>query len=271
LGKTNRASRANKIYKNKDIEKSKKYNEKRNDIITYRLLIFFAIAVEKVGFFIYAMNVQRTELNKLETLAFVGLIITSILIILSLIFLIYRHRQNIDERETVLHSKSLFVAALFLFLADLVIYFTGQKWIPVMTAFAITAIALIYIYYLYQREFFYFSLFAAVGCFFLYFTEASLLRADIRLGFRFLLAVLVVFILVFALILKKGKGKLKSKSFNIKLLEKKTKYLPFFILAAFIAGFAVSSFFFPIYFLYLIFAIVGYFIIVGIYYTVKII
>jgi len=266
-------NRTNKIYKNKDYENSKKYIERRNEIITYRLLIFLAVAVEKVGFFIYAMNVSINGLPKLKSLFLAGTVITGVLVAGSLSFLIYRVKSNINEKETVLHSKGVFITALFWFLSDLIIFLTYQKWIPVMTAAAITATVLVYVYYLYQREFFYFSLFTAICCFFLYFTESYFLSSGLRMAFRILLITCAAFILAFAVVLKKGKGKIKSKSFNknIQILEKNSKYLPFFILAALVALVAVAGFFISTSFLYLIFAVVGYFIIIGIYFTIKII
>ena len=272
MGRTNRVNRTNKMYKNKDIEQSKKYAERRNEIITYRLLIFFGIAVCAVSFFIYAMNIPQNAIKSLDRLSFAVLIITGILLILSFVFLVYRNRQSVDESERVIHSKSLFVIAILLFLSDLLIYFTRQKWIPVLTAFVITVTILAYIYYLYQREFFYFSFFTAMGCFFLYFTSSQFLSPAVRMGFRALLFAGAVFVLISALLFMKSKGQLKIRAFNvnIKILEKNSRYVPFFILSVFIAGLAAASFF-SINFFYLICALIVYFVIVGIYFTVKMI
>jgi len=274
LGRTNRTNRANKIYKNRDIENSKKYAERRNEIITYRLLILFAIAVCVVGFFIFVMNISRSDTQKIESISFAGLIITGILFISSVVFFVYRTRQAADESDRIIQGKSTFAITLFLFLADLLVFFTHQTWIPIMTAFIITATALAYIYYLYQKEFFYFSLFSAMSCFFLYLTGFQHLSDFFRIGFKVLLAVCAVFILAFALLLMKGKGQLKSRPFklNIKILEKNSRYFQFFILAVFIAGFAAVSFFdVNINFFYSACSLAVYFVAVGIYFTVKMI
>ena len=274
MGKTNRTNRANKIYRNKDIEQSRKYTEQRNEIITYRLLMLFGAAVCIVGFFIFVMNTTQGDIQKLEKISFAGLIVTGILFIASVIFLVYRVRQAVDETDRVIQSKSVFAAALLLFLADLVIFFTYQRWIPLMTALVITIIALAYIYYLYQKEFFYFSFFSALGCFLLYLAGSQHLSDFFRMGSKVLLAACAVFILAFALMLMKSKGHLKSRPFklNIKILEKNSRYFQFYILSAFIAGFAAVSFFsVNINFFYLLGSLVVYFILVGIYFTVKII
>jgi len=262
------------MYRNKDVENSRKYNERRNEIITYRLLLLFAITVCVVGFFIYIMNFTRNNINKIEKISFAGLIITGIFFISSVVFFVYRTKQAVDETDRVIQSKSVFAIAMFLFLADLVIFFTYQLWIPLMTAFVIGVTVLAYIYYLYQKEFFYFSIFSAMGCLFLYLTGLQYLSDFSRMSFKILLAACAVFILGFAILLMNSKGQLKSQPFklNIKILEKNSKYFQFFILSVFIAGFAAVSFFsIDINFFYLICSLIVYFIIVGIYFTVKMI
>ncbi|MCL1858582.1 MAG: hypothetical protein FWF92_05050 [Oscillospiraceae bacterium] len=274
MGKTNRIKKANKMYKNKDVENSRKYSERKNEIITYRLLILFGIAVCTVSFFIYAMNIAGSDIKKFEKISFAGLIITGILFIFSVVFLVYRVNQAVDESDRVIQGKSVFSVAMILFLSDLLIFFTYQLWIPFLTAFVITATALAYIYYLYQKEFFYFALFSAIGCCLLYLTGSQHLSEFFRMSFKVLLSACAVFILVFALLLIKGKGHLKSRPFklNIKILEKNSKYFQFFILSVFISGFAAMSFFsVNINFFYQVCSLIVYFIIVGIYFTVKII
>jgi len=227
-----------------------------------------------VGFFIFAMNAVGGDSPKLEATAFAGLIVTGALVILSAVFLVYRIRQSADESGRVIRSKSVFTAAIILFACDLTVYFTGQLWIPFMTAFIITATALVCIYYLYQKEFFYFSLLSAAGCLFLYFSGLRHLSGYVRIGFNVLLAACAVFIFIFAFVLTKSKGRLKSRllKLNVRILDKNSRYFQFFILSAFIAAFAAASFFSAdINFFYLMYSLVGYFIIVGIYFTVKMI
>jgi hypothetical protein len=166
---------------------------------------------------------------------------------------------------------------VFFFFAFAGIFFSGQRWIPFLTALAITVTVVVYLYYLYQREFFWFSLFTAAGCFCLYLadTSASPLAEDHRIIFKVLLAAAAVFIFAFALTLMKNKGRLKFKSLDLKILEQSAKYFQFFVLSAIIAVFAAAGFlpaalvFFS--FFYLICALLAYFIIIGIYFTVKII
>ena len=252
----------------------RKYIEKRNEIITYRLMILFGIAVFAVGFFVYAMNLNWGDINKLDNISSAGLIFTGVVLVASASLFIYRKTKKIEENDKIIQSKSFLALAVLLFMSDLVIFVTRQNWIPFLTAFAITSTALVYIYYLYRREFFCFSIFAAVGCFLLYFARSPLLPPYIKMGFKALLVVFAIFTLVFALTLMKGKGRLKNKSYglNIKIFEKNSRYFQFFILSGFIAGFAAASFFsLSSYFFYMICALLVYFVIVGIYFTVKMI
>ena len=262
-----RTGKANKIYKNKDIGK-------RNEIITYRLMILFGVAVCAVGFFVYAMNLNWNDIHKLDGISSSGLVVTGIGLAASALFFVYRKTQKTEESGKIIQSKSFLAVAAVLFASDLIVFMTRQDWIPFLTAFAIAATALVYIYYLYQREFFCFSIFAAAGCFFLYFAQSGLLSSPMRTGFKALLAVFAVFTLVFAFALMRGKGRLKGGLFgvNVKIFEKNSRYFQFFILAVFIAAFAVASFFsLNAYFFYMICALLVYFVIVGIYFTVKMI
>lgn len=263
-----------RMYKNKDLEQSKKYNNRKNEIITYRLLLLLAVTVAAVVFFVCAINFS---IAPLAPISFAGLIITGILFIAAGIFFIRGILSGIDESDKILHSKNIFAVAAAYFFAFVLIFFTGQKLIPFLTAVAICATILGYLYYLYQREFFWFSLFTAAGSFIFYFAETQILSDNFRMLFRILLAVGAVVIIAFAVSLMKNKGHFKFGSVNIKVLEHNAKYFQFFIIAAFIAAFAVLGFislamalaFFD--FFYLLYAILACFIIVGIYFTVKII
>lgn len=263
----------NKIYKNKDVEASKKYLDRQNEIITYRLMILFGVAVCVVGFFVYAMNLKWGEMSRLEDISAAGLIATGIPLVFSALFFMYRKTQKTDESDAVIKSAGLLAVASFLFVSDFIIFATRQDWIPFLTAFAIAATLLVFIYYLYQREFFCFSVFAAAGCFLLYFAQSPLLSFWIKNGFKALLAVFAVFTLVFALALSRGKGRLKYKplGLDVQILEKNSKYFQFFVLSVFIAGFVFASLFLTAYFFYVICALIVCFVVVGIYFTVKMI
>ena len=261
------------MYRNKDAERTKKYRDRRNAVITQRLIILFAVAVASLVFFISAMNIPRAEPERLNLIAFVGLMITGALFITALIFFVRRLIDGIDESDKTLHSKNLFAAAAFFFFAFVLIFFKGQEWIPFLTALSISVTALIYLFYLYQREFFWFAFFTAACCFLLYFAEAPLLSAGYKTFFKVALAAAAVLLPAITLALMKNKGHIKHKSLNIKILEHNAKYFQFFIIAAVAAVFAVMGFI-PaalFSFFYLICAALACFIIIGVYFTVKII
>jgi hypothetical protein len=269
-----KAKKTNKTFKDINTEKSKKHTERRIEIITYRLMILFGGAVCTVGFFVYAMNLTWGEIEKLKSISTAGLFVTGIALVGSAAFFFYRKTQIIEEKDKIIRSKSLLAAAIFIFISDFVIFLTQQDWIPFLTAFSVTATALVYIYYLYQKEFFCFSIFAAAGSFLLYFAQSPLLGVHIKMGFKALLAVFAVFTLVFALALMKGKGQLKSEplELDVKIFEKDSRYFQFFILSVFIAVFSVASFLsFASYFFYMICALLVYCVAVGIYFTLKMI
>jgi hypothetical protein len=234
-------------------------------------MILFGVAVCAVSFFVYAMNLNWGAVKKLEGISTAGLIFTGITLAFAAFLLVYRKTKKTDESDKIIRSESFLTFAAILFISDFIIFTTLQDWIPFLTAFCITFTVLVFIYYLYQREFFYFSCFAAVGCFFLYFAQAALLPSYIKTGFKALLVVFAVFTFVFTLALVKGKGQLKNKTLglNIKIFEKNSKYFQLFILSVFIAGFAAASFFWTAYFFYTICALLIYVVIIGVYFTVK--
>jgi len=272
LGKINKNRsriKINKIYRNTNTEQNKKYAVKRKkQIITRRLLLLFAITAAAVIFFIYAKNMQP---ERLELISFSGIMITGISIIISGGFIIRGIMRKTGGSSKLLNSKNIFAVSAFLFFFFERLFFAGQRWIPFLAAFAIAVTVLVYLYYLYQREFFWFSVFTAAGCFGLYFAEAPLLSDIYKLIFRISLAAGAILIFALALALMKNKGRLK----NIKILGQNAKYFQFFILAALIAVIAVLGFL-PVslvYFgyFYLICAMIGWLITAGIYFTVKII
>ena len=264
MGKTNR------IYKNKDLLESKKYIKRRNEIITNRLLILFGLSVFVISFFIYAMGITLGNIKTLENITFAGLIITALLFIFSLIFLVYRIYKNVDESDKSVNSKNIFAVASFLMISDFIIYITSNIWIPFMTAFTIAVILLVYIYYLYQKEFFLFSVYTAIGCFMLYFAKVPPISVYSKTVFIILMAAFALLVLVFSLLLRKNKGNIKNKARRISILNKNARYFQFYILAVFIFGCAAACFF-PVDFFYLICAILGYYAIIGVFFTVKMI
>ena len=263
-------AKTNKIYKNQDILENKKYLKRKNEIITNRLLILFGLSICIVSFFVFAMGIKWSNIQQLVNITFIGLIITAVLFILSLVFLIYRLNSGADESDNAVNSKNIFAVVSFLLFSDFLIYFTSQIWIPFLTAFTISLTILVYIYYLYQKEFFLFSFFTAISCFMLYFAQSPLISVFLRTGIIILIAAFAVFVLVFSLLIMKNKGSLKLNSLRISIFEKKAKYFQFYILAGFIAVFAVLSFF-AINFFYLICAVLVFFVVTGIYFTVKMI
>lgn len=269
LSKIKRTVRANKIYKNTDIEDSRKYIVKKNEIITNRLLILFGMAVILVASMVYFMNMPSNETSRLRSITFVCMFVFGLMLVLSLIFLIYRYTKGIDEGDKTIHSKNIFGVTLFLFLTNQLIFFTYQRWIPFLTALLISITVLVYIYYLYQREFFIFSVFAAIGCFLIYFGERQGIPGYLSVFSNILLVLLSVVVFVSAFIVNKNKGYL----FKINILDKKAKYFQFHILAVLLAASAALAVqnFFNINFLYIIIFITAYFVIIGIYFTFRMI
>ncbi|MCL2775479.1 MAG: hypothetical protein FWD71_19375 [Oscillospiraceae bacterium] len=255
------------MYKNKDLEQSKRHIARRNEIISNRLLILFGIAVVVVACFVYFMNMPVSDGNKLHGISFVLVFVLGALLLFSIVFLFQRYGKDVDESDKTVHSKNILGIALFLFFANLLIFFTYYTWIPFLTALAISLTIIIYIYYLYQREFFIFSVSAAIGCFLIYLGDTHSLADYYRMIFKILIAVLAVLVFSAAVMINQSKGFL----FKQDIMQKNSKCLPFYILSAILAICVVIEFqtFFDINLFYLIAANLVYFIVVGIYYTVK--
>ena len=269
MGRTKATKRTNKIYKNEDFETSRRQIARKNEIVTNRLLILFGIAVVLIACFVYFMNMPVSDGVKLRKISFVCLCVLGAMLLFSAVFLIQRYRTGIDESDKTVTSKNIFATILLLFLADLLIFFTYYKWIPFLTVAAISLTVIVYIYCLYQREFFVFSVFAAIGSFLVYFGKNLSLSSVYITASKIMLIVLAVLIFAFALTVGKNRGFL----FDPDAFQKNFKRFPFYILAAVFAVSAVIEIqtFVGINFLYILIANLAYFIFAGIYYTVKMI
>ena len=280
--------KVDKMYNNEDVLNSKKELERKNEIMINRLMVLFVVSLTMITFLIMAMNtgidlsvgqiVELNESGKLIELGLIGpvslsvilsVIVAGVLFILSVVFFVYNSKKkNSDDKTFNKYNILGFFTILFVF--AIAILFLGDSVLPVLLGVTITATLLIFIYCLYQKDFFWFAAATAVGCFLIYYTQSAALNGYFAIAAKILLIALAGILVCLASALKKNKGYLGKKK-SVKLVGEDVKYFPAWILCGLFVAVGIISFITVSLALYAMIAVLAYFLAVGIYYTIKLI
>lgn len=259
-----------KMYNNKDVMNSKKELERKNEIMINRLMILFILSVTMITLLIIAMNISAVDYVDLyQKYALASVIVTGALAFLSAVFFFYETAKR-NSSDKTLNKYNVLGLFLILFIYALAIFIKGILAVPTLLAFTIAATLLIFIYYLYQKDFFWFSALSAVGCFVIYFTKSTFLRGYFAIGLKGLL-IAAGAVLIWKALSVKNSGGYWDKKKNIRIFSENAKYLPVIILCGLLACAGILAFVQPSLIFYAIIAVLAYFLVIGIYYTIKLI
>jgi len=203
--------------------------------------------------------------------ALICFIVTGVLFALSVAFFVY-DTQKKNSSDKTFNKYNILGVGIILFLYALIIFLNQNMAavIPVLLALTITATLLIFIYYLYQRDFFWLAALVALGCFLIYFTKSALLSGYLAILIRIMLIALAGVLVWLTLGIKKSKGYMGKKK-NIKVVGEGAKYFPVWILCGLFVCAGIIPFITINFVFYAIVAVIAYFLAVGIYYTIKLI
>ena len=280
--------KVDKMYNNEDVLNSKKELERKNEIMINRLMVLFVVSITMITFLIMSMNtgidlsigqiIELSESGKLIELGLLGpvpfsvilsVIVTGVLFILSVVLFAYNTKKNAGNDKTLNKYNILgFFTVLFVF--AIAILFLGDSVLPVLLGVTITATLLIFIYCLYQKDFFWLAAATAVGCFLIYYTQSTVLNGYFAIAAKILLIALAGVLLCLTFTLKKNKGYLGKKK-GVKLVGEDVKYFPVWILCGLLVAVGIISFVTVSLALYAMITVLAYFLAVGIYYTIKLI
>ena len=259
-----------RMYKNKDVLNNKKELERKNEIMINRLMILFILAIAMITLLVMGMNVSVVQyIDLYENYALTSVIVTGVLFVLSVAFFVYNTMKK-NSSDKTLNKYNILGLFSVLFLFALAILRQGILVLPILLAVTISVTLLIFIYYLYQKDFFWIAVLTAVGCFLIYYTQSTLLRGYFAMFIKIMLIALPFVLVWLTLELKKNKGYF-GKNKNIKLVGENMKCFPIWILCGLFVSAGVLSFITLSFIFYTIIAVLAYFLAVGIYYTIKLI
>lgn len=246
---------------------SKKYEEKRNEILTNRLMFVFVLAIILITSLIIIVNGNFFPgIYYIDVARFLAVAI-AVCAAASLVYFIVAKTKGKDESEKTLSSTFLLATSLFsLFVYGLFAY-RGIYATNIVISAIIAATIIYFTYYLYSKEFFLLTLATAVACYCVYFCQGRLAFNAVSMLAKVCLVIVPAAIFVYFFILGKPAGFLKLFAPE----NKKSNKIPFVILIGLSVASAGMLFVTTGFTYYNILAILAYYLIMGIIYTIKLI
>lgn len=218
--------------------KEKDTKIQRSEVLYYRMLVVLAALIAVIFSITYLTGTAEDYNNFVLNVSPVIAIVLAVLCIPAIIFFAVCKRKGKNEKNRVFSSGYLLTLALWL---TSVFALYGRLSSRAVIAYIVVTAALYFVYYLFNREFFVFSLYAAVCAgILLIINSATRLEHIIAIVFAVIVSALVI--LLFAA----GKNKpavVKIGRYSLKITDGTFKSYPFIISAAILLIGAVLSFF----------------------------
>lgn len=245
--------------------KNEKINKaKRTDVLYYRMLIVLAALMAVVFSITYCTNTPDRANSFSLNIAPIIAIVFAVLFIPALVWFILCRVKGKNERHTVFSSG--FAALLLLWVASvfgLYNHISGKK----LVAYIVVSAALYFIYYLYNQEFFTFSLFNALGGVMIaMMTSATRIEHYILSGAIIAMCIACIIILLAA---KKNPVEIKFGKSKLKLADKTFSIYPFCISAGLMIAGVILSFLISTASFYAAIVLFAYYLIVTVIHTVQ--
>lgn len=245
--------------------KNKKINKvKRSEVLYYRMLIVLTALIAVIFSLTYFTNTVEKYNNFTLNTAPITAMVFAGLSVLALVYFVVQRLRGADEQHRVLSSG--FLTAVMIWVASIFGLFNriNEK---KLIAYVVVSAALYFIYYLYKREFFAFSLFTALGAFLLA-AMSSASRAE-----HIILSALVVILCVGYMIIlicgKKRTVEFKLGKSRYVLADSSFRIYPFCISAGLMIAGTVISFMLPTTFFYSSVVLFGYYLVITVISTVQ--
>ncbi|MBQ8508383.1 MAG: hypothetical protein IJ493_00565 [Clostridia bacterium] len=206
---------------------------KQSDLVVNKLMVVFLLTVAAVcGMMIAKRNID-TEASFLSYVLPVLLVISGVLFALSVVNLAMSRSRHVDESRKVITSLNLCGAAAVFFLGCAVYRLSFEAtWV----IFGVIGAAVLYfVYMIFRKDFFIYSLVTALGVVFVKlasFNPYSTLGGLVKIAALVMTFAVPVAAIILALLLTAGKGSLTLGDKQYKLLEKGDHVYPIFIASA---------------------------------------
>ena len=219
--------------------KAKDTKIQRSEVLYYRMLVVLAALIAVIFSITYFTGTAEDYNSFLLNVAPVIAIVFAVLCIPAIIFFAVCRKRGKDEKNKVFSSG--YLLSLVLWLTSIFALY-GRISSKSSIAYIVVTAALYFVYYLFNREFFVFSLYAAVGAGILMMIHSSTRPEHI------IAAILAVIVSIAAVLLvigdKKKPVEIKLGKAKLKITDGTFKAYPFIVSAAILIAGAVLSFFF---------------------------
>lgn len=231
----------------------------RTEVVYYRMLITLTVLITVIFSIVSLTDTAEGYNNFLLNVAPKTAIISAIVCVPLLVFFIICKARKIDEKNWVISSSYLLLVAIWVTSVFGLYGFLSSK---TSMAYIVVTAALYFVYYLFDREFFVYSLYSALGA-------AALLSINSASQTEHIISAVAAFVLtgvVLYFVFSKGKKPSKAGKKLAKNMVKEIKPAPFLVSAAVLVLGTVLSFFFAgvsfyslvvLFAVYLIFTIVN--------------
>jgi hypothetical protein len=216
--------------------------QKKSDLVLYKLMVFFCLAIVGVAGVMTIGRGMLTQAKFLTNVLPILLIVAGLALAASIVWYAMCRSRHVDESGKIITSANLMGTAIVFFLSCL--YNKLSSDVFNVLVFFIVAIVLYFVYHIFRRDFFLCSIAAAAGFVLI---KLSTISQSSAFGFIFstacgILAIVapVVFI-VFGIVLHANKGVFLKK----KLIDKGDHIYPMLIVSGISLAGALAAFFVP--------------------------
>lgn len=244
-------------------KKNKKVNKiERSEILYYRMIVVLAVLIAVIFSITYFTGTNEDYNFFASKTAPVAMIVFAVLSIPSIAIFVLRRARGVDEKYTVFSSG--YLLTLLLWLTSIFAFYnilSSKK----LFAYIIVSAALYFVYNLFKREFFVFSLYTAVGAGLL-----ALINSASRIQHViFSILLVVISAAMIMLVLRKKAFKIKIGKNQILISDGSYKAYPFCISAGIMLAGVILSFLFVGMAFYSLVVLFVYYLILTIVNTVK--
>ncbi|MBR5542795.1 MAG: hypothetical protein IKU65_01700 [Oscillospiraceae bacterium] len=248
-------------------------DNKKKDYITNKLLLVFTIAFAMI---ILLMNVSRMMKSTTTFIAAQNVTlgvawVAAAAVVLGIVMAIVEKKKNKDVEYKLLCGKNVAIGAVFVALCSFALGLVFSQSMLMLLYIFIPAVVVLYIiYYSYPREFFMIALSSAISGVGIWLLGSTLVNSRDALVIG-AVVVAVVLMAAFTIWAQIGGGTVKLFGREFTPFKKGSRYAVVYLTYVLSLMVVCAAFLIPDFVLYFVLGIVAYIVLVGVYYTVKLI
>ncbi len=218
---------------NKQKAKKQLAEQKQNDFVLNKLMLFFVVAVVGIFGTLFAARNLRAEAFFYVNVFPIVLILSAIAFVGAVVYFAIQRGRRIDESAKVITSSNLLGTAAVLLSACIYYNFGGAA--KHIVVYFIAATVLYFVYNIFHKDFFICSIIAAIEMILIKFSSvnASTTVGKLLASVSMALAIVIPLLgFVFAIMLHLNKGTLPFGKSKIELIGKDDRLYPIFVICA---------------------------------------